>query len=179
MKIFFDNWLSLGRGLIIGVVTYAGLILFLRISGKRTLSKMNAFDLVATVALGSTFATALLAKDTSLVDGLFALALIIGLQFSVAWFSVRSERFRRWVQSEQTLLFWGDFLESKLRQQRVVREEVLSAVRAQGILNLACVEAVVLEIDGSLSVVKKSNEPSDITTLKDVQPGSEGGKSSD
>ncbi|RMD68975.1 MAG: DUF421 domain-containing protein, partial [Cyanobacteria bacterium J149] len=48
---FFETWSGLGRVLIVGVLAYAGLIVLLRFSGKRTLSKMNAFDLIVTVAL--------------------------------------------------------------------------------------------------------------------------------
>jgi uncharacterized membrane protein YcaP (DUF421 family) len=56
-KIFFNVWESIVRTLVIGVLAYAILILQLRISGKRTLSKMNAFDFIVTIALGSTLAT--------------------------------------------------------------------------------------------------------------------------
>lgn len=51
---FFDGWSDLLRILVVGSLAYAGLVGFLRVSGKRTLAKMNAFDLVVTVALGST-----------------------------------------------------------------------------------------------------------------------------
>ena len=50
---FFDSWFGLLRVLVVGALAYAALILFLRVSGKRTLTKLNAFDLVVTVALGS------------------------------------------------------------------------------------------------------------------------------
>lgn len=52
----FQGWPGLARTAVVGSMAYAGLVLFLRISGKRTLSKLNAFDLVVTVALGSTLA---------------------------------------------------------------------------------------------------------------------------
>jgi uncharacterized membrane protein YcaP (DUF421 family) len=76
------------------VFVYAFLIFALRAPGKRALSKMNAFDLVVTVALGSTLAMVLLSKDVTLAEGALALALLIGLQFAVTWSSVRA----RWVQ---------------------------------------------------------------------------------
>ncbi len=50
---FFDDWFGIVRILIVGVLAYAALIIFLRVSGKRTLSKWNAFDFVVTIALGS------------------------------------------------------------------------------------------------------------------------------
>ena len=49
---FFESWFGLVRVVVVGTATYAALIVLLRVSGKRSLSKMNAFDLVVTVALG-------------------------------------------------------------------------------------------------------------------------------
>ncbi|WDT81307.1 MAG: hypothetical protein MPW14_06065 [Candidatus Manganitrophus sp.] len=119
-RIFFDNWMGVVRTLIIGVLAYAALVLLLRISGKRTLSKMNAFDLVVTVALGSTLATILLSKNVALVEGILAFALLIGLQYLVAWASVHSPLVRRIVKSEPALLFYrGEFLRETLRRERV------------------------------------------------------------
>ncbi len=86
---FFGSWYSLLRILVVGVLAYVALIVLLRVTGKRTLSKMNAFDLVVTVALGSTLATVLLSKDVALADGVVAFALLIGLQFIITWLSVR------------------------------------------------------------------------------------------
>lgn len=104
--IFFDGWRSLVRTLVIGILAYAGLVVFLRVSGKRTLSKMNAFDFVVTVALGSTLATVLLNRSVPLADGLAAFALLIGLQFGVTWLSVRVGWLRRFVTGEPQMLFY-------------------------------------------------------------------------
>jgi len=64
----FNGWESWGRMLVVGALAYAGLIVLLRLSGKRTLAKMNAFDLVVTVALGSTLATVMTSKDVALAE---------------------------------------------------------------------------------------------------------------
>lgn len=157
--VFFNSWGSLLRIVIIGVLAYATLVLFLRLSGNRTLSKMNAFDLIVTVALGSTLATVLLSKDVALVDGAVALALLISLQFIITWTSVRFRWVRRLVTGEPLmLLYQGEFLLTSLRQARVTQDEVLSAIRSSGLSDVAAVEAVVLETDGSLSVVKRQAE---------------------
>ena len=50
-------------------IAYAALVLFLRISGKRTLAKLNAFDLVVTVALGSTLSAIILQESIALAKG--------------------------------------------------------------------------------------------------------------
>jgi len=157
---FFDSWAGLGRVVVVGVCAYAALVLLLRVSGKRTLSKMNAFDLVVTVALGSTFATVLLSKDVALAEGVLAFALLICLQFAVAWLSVRSKAVAELVKSEPALLlFQGRFLSDALRRERVTEDEVRAAVRSQGIGSLEDVDAVVLETDGTVTVLKKTEEP--------------------
>ena len=140
---FFGNWQSLLRVLIVTPLAYVGLVIFLRISGKRTLAKMNAFDLVVTVALGSTLAT-----------GLSSLALLIALQYAVAAAQVYSPLLRRLVKSEPRLLVHrGAILDRAMRDERVARDEIFSAMRDRGLANLEQVEAVVLETDGTFTVL--------------------------
>ena len=50
---FLDTWSALGRVALVGTIAFVVVVVLLRLSGKRTLAKMNAFDLVVTVALGS------------------------------------------------------------------------------------------------------------------------------
>lgn len=168
-KVFFDGWPSLFRTAIIGVFAYLSLVLLLRVSGKRTLSKMNAFDLIVTVALGSTLATVLLNKSVSLADGILAFALLIFLQFAITWFSVRSTRVSKWVKAQPTLLFYrGQFLLSVMKAERITREELLAALREKGITDSSQVEAIVLETEGSLSVLKKGEDTAKVV-LQNVE----------
>ena len=153
---FFSGWSTLLRTLVIGVLAYINLIILLRISGRRTLSKMNAFDLIVTVALGSTFATILLNRDVSLAEGTLALALLIGLQYLVTWSSVRVGWIRKLVTGEPALLFYqGRMLSGAMRAARVTEDEILSAIRSSGVSALDDVHAVILETDGSFSVVNE------------------------
>ena len=150
----FDSWARLGATALTGVAAYAAVILFLRVSGKRTLAKMNAFDLVVTVAIGSTLSTILLSRDVPLADGLVALALLITLQYVVAWGSVRSATFERIVKSTATVLVYrGELRRDDMRRQRVSEEEIRAAVRGAGLAEIADAGAVVLETDGSFSVI--------------------------
>jgi len=166
MTMFFDGWFGIVRVLVVGVGAYASLVLILRVSGKRTLSKMNAFDLVVTVALGSILATVLLAKDVALAEGIAAFGLLIGLQFVIAWLSARSRRVEGLVKAEPSLLwFQGRLQRQTLRRERVTESEVYAAVRAQGLANMDDAGAVVLETNGDLTVLGRQPEYS---TLKDV-----------
>jgi uncharacterized membrane protein YcaP (DUF421 family) len=153
--LFFSGWSNLGRTVLVGGLAYAALVLMLRISGKRTLAKMNSFDLVVTVALGSTLATILLNKDVALAEGLTSLALLILLQFVVTWLSIRSKLVHSVARSEpRMLLHRGKFLDQAMRSERVTKSELLQAVRSQGFMALADLEGVVLETDGTFSVIQ-------------------------
>ena len=92
---FFDSWEGVLRVLVVGSLAYLGLVAWLRITGKRTVSKWNAFDLIVTIALGSTLATVLLTDSVALVEGLAGMGLLIMLQYAISWLSVRSAWVRR------------------------------------------------------------------------------------
>lgn len=165
----FDDWSGLGRVLIVGVLAYSALVLLVRVSGKRTLAKMNAFDLVVTIALGSTLASVLLSADVALAEGVLGLTVLITLQLVVAWLSVRVPAIRAAVKAEPTMLLrQGQFCDDALRRQRVTQGEVRQAVRAQGFGGLDEIEAVVLETDGSFSVISRSSAGSG-TALDNVE----------
>ncbi|WP_421681706.1 DUF421 domain-containing protein [Stutzerimonas urumqiensis] len=169
---FFSGWSPLIRTLVIGVLAYINLIILLRISGRRTLSKMNAFDLVVTVALGSTFATILLNRSVSLAQGSLALGLLIGLQFLVTWTSVRVSSVRTLVTGEPALLLYqGQMLDEAMRRARVTADEIRSAIRSSGISAMDEVEAVILETDGSFSVVKAGSGNSRTSLTGVMRPG--------
>lgn len=165
---FFSSWFGLIRIILVGTLAYTALVLLLRISGKRTLSKMNAFDLIVTVSLGSTLATVLLSKDVVLVEGILAFVLLIGLQYLITWSSVRSRWVENLVKAEPALLYFeGRFLQQMLRRERVTEAEVRAAVRAQGLPELEDAGAVVLETDGSMTVLQ-NQAGLQFTSLKDV-----------
>lgn len=151
---WFDAVGDIVRVLLVGSAAYITLIVVLRISGKRTLAKLNAFDLVVTVAVGSTLATILLNSDVSFAEGVTALVLLTALQFIAATVSSRFEVGRTVVTARPTLLVsQGRFLEDALRSQRVSVDQIRQAVRSSGQGDVGRVAAVVLESDGSLSVI--------------------------
>ena len=139
----FSDAAALARTVLIGIAAYAALIAILRVSGKRTLSKMNAFDFVVTVALGSTLATILVDTSVTLAQGALALALLVALQFAITWTSVRVAWVRRIVTGEPALLArHGRCLPDALLRARGTEEEVLAAVRGAGLAELSKAEAI-------------------------------------
>ncbi len=175
LQVFYGDWTNLVRTTVAALLGYPAVVFLLRVSGKRTLSKMNAFDLVVTVALGSILAATLLSPSTSLAQGILAFALLVSLQYGVNRLSVHSGWFQRVVKGDPSLLVYeGRFLVGQLKQARVPEAEVLDSVRQAGMESIEQVRAVVLETDGSLSVIQRAGHET-VDSLQDVQgPGQVG-----
>ena len=150
-KYFFDSWESIVRTGVITILAYVVLVFLLRSSGKRTLSKMNAFDFIVTVALGSTLATVMLNKNVALADGVLGFFLLIFLQYGITYLAVRSKSFSKLIKSTPTLLLYkGKILEESIRKQRITQEEIYAALREKGMASLADAGAVVLKPTAAL-----------------------------
>jgi uncharacterized membrane protein YcaP (DUF421 family) len=166
---FFDRAYDVIRVLVVGSLSYVALVAVLRVSGKRTLAKMNAFDLVVTVSLGSTLATIALSSDVALVEGIAAFVVLCSAQFVVARSAVRWRKAESAVKSRPVLLVEdGEMLVEAVAAERLTESEVLQAIRSSGSGGLAQVAAVVLETDGSLSVITTS-AAGDRGALRDVE----------
>jgi len=168
---FFSDSSSVIRILVVGTLSYLLILLVLRISGKRTLSKMNSFDFIVTVALGSVLANILTSQDVALVDGILSFSLLVGLQFISSWLSVRSDTFNQFIKSSPKLIYYnGRYHKAAMKKERIPKVEILQTARSEGIESMENVLAVILETDGTFSVINKSDqEDSNHSSLENVE----------
>ena len=158
-NIFFNDWQSLLRALILTTLAYFTLILFIRISGKRTLSKMNAFDFLVTVALGSCLATVSINKNIALAEGALVYFTLIFLQFIITWLSVRVKKIKKLITSQPALLLYkGELLGNVMKRERITTEEIYMKARESGITNLNEIDVIVLETTGDITIISKSEK---------------------
>lgn len=167
----FKDWQSLGHVALCAAIAYVVLFLFIRISGKRTLAKLTAFDFVVTVTLGSTLSSMILGK-VSQAEGAVALAIIIMLQYLLAWIARKSPVMEKAINASPTLVFYrGRFLEDAMSKEVLTREEIYAAIREFRLSDVDEVEAVVMELNGELTVIKKSSGATH-SSLEDIEvPG--------
>ncbi|NNU14760.1 DUF421 domain-containing protein [Parvularcula sp. ZS-1/3] len=152
----FTGWEPIFRTVMIGVLGYIGIIVMFRASGKRTLSKLNMFDFVVTVAFGSILAAMMLSKGTPLLQGLAAIGTLVVLQFGFTWLASRWDGFDKLLKAEPRLLFHdGKELEEAMKNERVASSELDSALRDSSLGSRDEVAAMVLESDGTISVIPK------------------------
>jgi uncharacterized membrane protein YcaP (DUF421 family) len=165
--LLFKDWESLWHVALCAAISYITLFIFIRISGKRTLAKLNAFDFVVTVTLGSTLSSMILAKVT-IADGCVALLVIIILQFLLAYAARKSHKMEKIINSSPTLLFYnGEFLKDAMEREVITTEEIYAEIRKYRLEHLNDVRAVVMELNGEITVVKKSMG-SGLSSLDDI-----------
>jgi len=164
---FFDSLTALLRVVVISTLAYGWLVLVLRVAGKRSLAKLNAFDLVVTVAFGSTLASVLLSKNVAFAEGALAFVMLAALQWIVTRLSIAWPPFKNLVRSSPRLLLEnGEYRRAAMAAERVTDADINEAIRSQGIGRLEDVGAVILETDGTMSVIARSRKKLDL--LSDV-----------
>ena len=177
-KALFKDWPVLVRVAVSGVVLYVTILCFFRLQGTRTTSKMNNFDWIVSVASGSIFGSAVVSDTVTVAQAVVAFAVLMACQWCVTKLSAIYPWFYDLAAASPALLFHaGEFLDDKLVKERVTRDEVLSAVRSAGVKDLSEVSAVVLEADGTLTVLsgRGNDSPALMRTVKYARPAPEGG----
>lgn len=162
---FFDGWSDLLSVVLKAPLAYGWVVVVLRSSGKRTLSKLNAFDLVVTVAFGSVLASALLDADVAWSEAAVAVSMLTAGQWLVAWCTARSRRFSRMVRAEpQAIVVHGVVQPTAMRNERLSSADLRAALRRGGVARIEDAALVVLETDGSISVLTSLPDGADATS---------------
>ncbi|WP_300434958.1 DUF421 domain-containing protein [Christiangramia sp.] len=152
-KWFAFNLESMLAIVLTAVGIYIAIIIYTRIAGKRSFSKMSSFDFAMTVALGSMIATTVLSKSVSLWEGIIGLGAIYLLQLSVAILR-RYKLVRNAVDNAPLMLMDGkEVLYHNLKKARVTEDDLRSKLREANVLRIKEVRAVVFEATGDISVL--------------------------
>lgn len=154
--IFFDGFGNLVSIIITAPLVYLGVILFIRISGKRSTAQMNNFDWVVTVAMGSLVGSSLVIENVTLIEALLAIGMLMVLQFVFTLGAARFDWVERLIKSNPRILFNEDYCREAMTNERITESEIRSAVRERGVASLADIQWVVLESDATFSVILKS-----------------------
>jgi len=140
------------------ILIFAFIIILTRLVGKRGVAKMNSFDWIVTVALGSIAAAGIVSPD-DFGPVLVASFVLVSLQWCLTKFSLKTKWIENLIKANPTLLMMnGEILQAGQDKTHVTDSEILAAARGAGLASLQQVKAMVLETDGSFSVVPDSAE---------------------
>lgn len=170
------SWLLTTKTAILMVVIsslgiYISLILFTRIYGVRSFSKMSSFDFAITIAIGSVIASAILSKNPPLLQSIVALGCLFVLQMTVSKFREYSFM-RTLVDNEPILLMNGEeILKENMKTAKVTHEDLLSKLREANVTQFSQVKAVIMETTGDISVLhhQDASHKIDDGLIKDVR----------
>lgn len=163
----WNGWEAIIRILVVGTLCYIALVVILKVSRKRTLASLTAFDFVVTVTIGAVFGRILTAKDVSLSEAVTAFILLASLQFLFSWLQIKFETFRKIFTSRPVLLYYrGEFMVQAMKREKVEKSELIGEARKKGYGNFEEIELIILENDATFSIIGKLTD-SDGATYKE------------
>lgn len=139
------------------VCIYLAFIVLVRLVGPRSLSSLSSFDFACAVALGAVLGRTVLLADPTLMIGIVALLSFFAMQGLLGALR-QSRRLDRWINRPPLMLVDdGALLRDNMRKAHIVEDEIRYALRCHGARNLQNVRCVVLERNGSLTVITSSD----------------------
>jgi uncharacterized membrane protein YcaP (DUF421 family) len=134
------------------------LYVLMRVIGRRELSSLEPFDLILLVVLGDLVQQGVTQDDYSTTGIMLAIGTIALLQLFVSFMNYKFPRIRPLLDGEPIILVQdGKPIERNMRRERVTLEDIAAAARQQNIAAIADVQWAVLETNGQLSFIKKSD----------------------
>lgn len=141
------------------VVVYLVLILGIRLSGKREMAQLTPVDLVLLLVLSNAVQNAMVGPDDSLTGGIMAAATLLVVNAFITRIGFKKEPFRKLVDGRPAMLIHqGELLQETLDQEKLTVDELMSALRGQGIGKIENCELAMFEVDGSISALRKGEE---------------------
>jgi uncharacterized membrane protein YcaP (DUF421 family) len=137
---------------------YLGLLVLLRLAGKRDLAQLNSFDFVVLLLLSNVVQNAVIGADNSLAGGLLGAVVLIALNAALVRLVGRSDRLVHVLEGSPTTLVRDGELDLPMIMSLGLRPaDVVTAVKRQGASELAEVAAATLEPGGTISVRLKAD----------------------
>jgi uncharacterized membrane protein YcaP (DUF421 family) len=148
------------------VVVYLGLLVALRLAGRRELAQMTSFDLVLLLLISNAVQNSINAGDNSLGAGLVSALTLLVLNKAVGWAVWRWRWVERLLQGQPLRIVTdGKIHMGNLRREQLTLAELRSALRKQGVDRITECARVVLEPDGTLSVLRVGQVPLPLAEL--------------
>ncbi len=154
---------------------YLFIILAIRFFGKKELSQLSITDLVLILLISNAVQNAMVGTDTSLVGGLLAALTLFILNYIIKIVSYKSNLFSKLLEGEPVMLVYKGFIkEENLRNQKLTMSDLEAVAREHGLKSVTDAELIMLERDGSISVVSKTLKNQTIHKRKSVKRRSQG-----
>jgi uncharacterized membrane protein YcaP (DUF421 family) len=139
------------------IAVYLFLLVAIRIFGRRELGQLTAFDIIVLLTLSNMLQNAMIGNDNSLVGGLLGAGVLLTANLLLAHLVFRRRDIERLVEGDARILIRdGQLLSRALREELLTEQDLLSAVRREGLERFEDVHLAVSEPNGLISVIPRS-----------------------
>jgi len=153
-----EQFAELGPILLRVVLVYFTVLISMRLMGKREIGQLSIFDLVISVMIAEVSAMNLEDLDGPLSQGMTIIAILVLLQVSMSWLTLKSLTLRFLIEGRPTFLIAnGKLRDKEMRRTRYSMSDLMTQLREKGVPSVADVEFAILETTGKLSVFPKAH----------------------
>ena len=140
------------------IIIYLFLTLSLKIMGKRQIGEFEVGELVSTLLISEIASIPICDSSVPILHAVIPVGFILCLEIIIAALKNKSATLKRMVEGTPVyIIYKGKLLQSALCDNRVSINEILSELRVQGVGDISEVEYGILEQNGKLSVIKKTD----------------------
>lgn len=137
------------------VAVYVGLLVMVRMTGKRAVGQYTPFDMILLILLGNAVQNSLIGDDVSLLGGLILAATLIVMNYVLGWLAARNRWVHRLVEGKAVKVAENGRVDyRRLRKEAVSHADFEEAVRRAGLSSQADIADAWIETDGSITIIK-------------------------
>lgn len=152
------------------LAVYFFIVLAIRLFGKKELSQLSITDLVLILLISNAVQNAMVGPDSSLSGGLVAALTLFSINYLIKIVSFKCKLFRKVIEGEPIMLVYKGFVKQKnLDNEKITIEELEAVAREHGVKSIKDAELIMLEKDGSISVISKELKNQTIHKRKRIQ----------
>jgi len=142
-------------------VGFLVLLILTRLLGKKQLGQLTIFTYITAIAMGNIAGDMVIHRDIKLVDGVVGLTLWAALTFLVEYMSLKSSKARVLLDGEPSIVIKkGEIMQKELAAQRLNMDDLTMLLRINSVFSIKEVDYAILEPNGQLSILKKSEQAS-------------------
>ena len=171
----WQTWFSIEWQQVLGISLsalgfYLGLMLFTRLMGLRSFSKLSSHDFAMTVGIGSILASTVLSDSPSLLQGLFAVAILFMIQGVISIIRRKVKPLKALIDNQAIILMaHGEYFWDNLKEANLSTSDVQEVLRKNGLKSKSEVFAVIMETTGDMSVIKNDDTTPDWSLFDDIR----------
>lgn len=152
------------------VILYLIVLFVIRIMGKGELSKMSPFQLIVLFMIAELASIPIESPDVSMITGVTAIFALLFLQVFISFISIKSEKLKNFFNGKPSILInKGNINFKELKKLRITINDLMEQLRIGNSPDISKVEYAVMESNGELSIILKTEEQP--LTAKDMSIG--------